>query len=135
MQVVSRGDSRASDSPDMLPQADITSLPDIQFSHVCIQSGKTSAMPDYDIPAIAAAISRFVHFPTARSINGSAGRDCDVYACMEYSSLFHRMHPLSKTGRNSSPSASSVEGEQNRIVSQYRNRHAALPYKILSPVR
>lgn len=53
------------DIADMLTYAYIAPFPHMQFAQVCIQRGKAARVPDFDVPAVTAAIPGFNDFPAS----------------------------------------------------------------------
>lgn len=68
-------------------------------------------MPDFDVPAVTAAILGFNDLPVSRNIDRSAVGGGNIHSGMENPSLFHRMHPHSETGRNSIPLPAFIQGK------------------------
>lgn len=89
-------------------------------------------MPDFDVPAVTAAVPGFNDFPVSRSIDRRAIGCGNIHSGMEDPSLFHRMHPHSETGRDGKLPAALVQGEYNRIISQHGYRQPAVSYERLS---
>ncbi len=55
-----------------------------------------------------------------------------IHSGMEYLFLSHRMHPYSETGREGKPPPALIQGEYNRIISQYGYRQPAVSYERFS---
>lgn len=53
------------DIADMPTYAYIAPFPHMQFAQVCIQRGKAARVPDFDVPAVTAAIPGFNDFPAS----------------------------------------------------------------------
>lgn len=53
------------DIADMPTYAYIVPFPHMQFAQVCIQRGKAARVPDFDVPAVTAAIPGFNDFPAS----------------------------------------------------------------------
>lgn len=53
------------DIADMPAYADIASFLHMQFAQMCIQRGKATRVPDFDVPAVTAAIPGFNNFPAS----------------------------------------------------------------------
>ena len=110
------------DIADMPTYAYIAPFPHMQFAQVCIQRGKAARVPDFDVPAVTAAVPGFNDLPVSRSMDRRAIRCGYIHSGMEYPFLFHRMHPYSETGRDGEPPPALIQGEYNRIISQYAYR-------------
>lgn len=54
-----------SNTYDMPTYAYIAPFPHMQFAQVCIQRGKAARVPDFDVPAVTAAIPGFNDFPAS----------------------------------------------------------------------
>lgn len=111
MQVIAGRHAGMPDIADMMAHADITSLFHVQFTQVRIQRGKTTRMPDFDVPAVTAAVPSFNDLPVSRNINRSAIGGGNIHSGMENPSLFHRMHPCPETGRNGKSFPALIQGE------------------------
>lgn len=68
-------------------------------------------MPDFDVPAVTAAVPGFNDFPVSRNINRSAIGCGQIHSGVENPSLFHRMHPYPETGRNGKPLPALIQGK------------------------
>lgn len=132
MQVVAGRDTGMPDIADMPAHADVVSLFHIHFTQVRIQRGKATRMPDFDVPAVTAAVPGFNDLPVSRSIDRRAIRCGYIHSGMEYPFLSHRMHPYSETGRDGEPPPALIQGEYNRIINQYGYRQPAVSYERFS---
>lgn len=65
MQMVAGRYAGMTDIADMPTYAYIAPFPHMQFAQVCIQRGKAARVPDFDVPAVTAAIPGFNDFPAS----------------------------------------------------------------------
>lgn len=65
MQMVAGRYAGMPDIADMPTYADIAPFLHMQFTQVCIQRGKAACMPDFDVPAVTAAVPGFDNFPAS----------------------------------------------------------------------
>lgn len=89
-------------------------------------------MPDFDVPAVTAAVPGFNDLPVSRNIDRSTIGCGNIHSAVENPSLFHRMHPCPETGRDGKPLLTFFQGKQNRIIGQHGNRQPAVSYERLS---
>lgn len=89
-------------------------------------------MPDFDVPAVTAAVPGFNDLSVSRSIDRSAIGCGNIHSGMENPFLFYRMHPYPETGRNGKPLPALIQREYYRIISQYSYRQPAVSYERLS---
>ena len=120
------------DIADMPTYAYIAPFPHMQFAQVCIQRGKAARVPDFDVPAVTAAIPGFNDFPASWKHRPACHRVRQDPLRHGVSFSFHRMHPYTETGRNGIPPPTFIQWIQNRIIGQYGNRQPAVSYERLS---